>query len=68
MLTCLYLQSLRVYNGGKEIARTDPGAVPNTYALNNMAITGGSDYIFVVAGSLGDPYGSYRGHPGIRCG
>ena len=62
------MQALRAYNAGKEIARTDPSGVPNTYALNSMAIKGGSDYIFTIAGSLGDPYGSYRGHPGIRWG
>ena len=61
------LQSVRVYNNGKEILRTDPGGVPSVYALNNIKIAGGSDFVFVIMGSLGDPYGSYRGQPGIRC-
>ena len=63
----VHLQSVRVYNAGKEILRTDPGGVPANYSLNNIAIAGGSDYVFVIMGSVGDPYGSYRGQPGIRC-
>ena len=59
-------QVLRVYANGKLVARTDEPGAAIVYNITGLPITGGTNYIFVLDGTLGDPYGNYRGHPGLR--
>lgn len=60
------VQSLRVYANGKLVARTDQPDQPVVYNLTGLTIEGGTTYILVLDGSVGDPYGNYRGQPGLR--
>jgi hypothetical protein len=58
-------QVLRVYSGGREVVRTDsPGKDP-IYKFA-MPMTPGRRYLFVLEGDVGEPYGGFRGHRGLR--
>ena len=56
-----------MYANGKLIARTDEPGQAIKYNIGGLQVTGGTNYVFVLDGSTGDPYGNYRGHPGLRC-
>jgi len=59
-------QVLRVYADGALVARTDVNGQPNAYNVT-VPVKSGSRYILAVTGSIGEPYGGYRGQPGLRC-
>lgn len=62
-----YDQSLRVYDtaNGALIAQTDPGC-GRGFELNGLRLQKGKRYAFVVDGTYGEPYGSWRGGHGIH--
>ena len=68
-LTCdVYMgpQYARVYANGKMVTRTDvPGQTPIFTLV--LPVVAGTKYLIVLNGDMGDPYGGYRGHPGVRC-
>lgn len=60
----LRLQVLKVYKDGKQIASNLDGGVP---AWNlTVPIQAGSRYLLVQEADVGEPYGGYRGQPGLR--
>lgn len=59
------LQVLMVYQDGKVIAQNNPANSPKVFTLS-VPVKAGSRYLIVVEGTTGDPYGGYRGHPGVR--
>ncbi len=54
-----------VYQDGKVIAQNNPPNSPKVFQLT-VPVKAGSRYLIVVEGTTGDPYGGYRGHPGVR--
>ncbi|CAL8463261.1 g2795 [Coccomyxa elongata] len=56
-----YDQALKVYQDGKVIASNSP----EVFQLS-VPVKAGSRYLIVVEGTTGDPYGGYRGQPGVR--
>ena len=59
------LQYARVYANGKMVTRTDvPGQTPIFTLV--LPVVAGTKYLIVLNGDQGDPYGGYRGHPGVR--
>lgn len=54
-----------MYANGALVARTDPPGQPSTFTLS-VPIIGGTRYILAMTGSVGEPYGGYRGMPGLR--
>ena len=53
------------------VARTDTQGQAVHYnttglSIQGLAVTGGINYIFVLDGTMGDPYGDFRGQSGIR--
>lgn len=59
-------QILRVYADGALVARTDRNNQPSAYNVT-VPVKGGSRVILALTGSIGEPYGGYRGQPGLRC-
>ena len=60
------MQILRVYEDGALVARTDRNNQPSAYNVS-VPVKGGSRVILALTGSIGEPYGGYRGQPGLRC-
>ncbi|KAK9917541.1 hypothetical protein WJX75_005540 [Coccomyxa subellipsoidea] len=60
-----YDQVLKVYQDGKVVAQNNPPNSPMIFELS-VPVQAGSRYLIVVEGATGDPYGGYRGHPGVR--
>lgn len=60
-----YMQELTVYKDGKQIATNTPATGPKVWNLT-VLVTPGSRYILAQQADLGDPYGGFRGHPGLR--
>ena len=60
------VQILRVYADGALVARTDRNNQPSAYNVS-VPVKGGSRVILALTGSVGEPYGGYRGQPGLRC-
>jgi hypothetical protein len=60
-----YDQILRVYGDGALVARTDAANQPSSYNVT-VPVKAGERYILAVSGSIGEPYGGYRGMPGVR--
>jgi hypothetical protein len=56
---------LRVYENGKEIASNEPGNGTKVWQLT-IPVKPGARYILAQEADLGDPYGGFRGHPGLR--
>ena len=59
------MQVLRVYQDGKEIASNIPDNNTKVWQLT-VPVKAGSRYILAQQADLGDPYGGYRGQPGLR--
>jgi hypothetical protein len=57
-------QVLLVYRDGQVIARNN-AQTPNVWNLT-IPVQAGSRYLFVQEGSTGEPYGGFRGNPGLR--
>ncbi len=55
-----------MYQDGKVVAQNNPPNSPILFELS-VPVKAGSRYLIVVEGATGDPYGGYRGHPGVRC-
>ena len=60
------VQELRVYENGKQTATNTPVNGPEVWNLT-VPVSNGSRYILAQQADLGDPYGGYRGQPGLRC-
>lgn len=62
-----YDQSLRVYDAdsGALVAQTDP-TCGRSFELSGLQLSKGRRYAFVVDGTYGEPYGSWRGGHGIH--
>ena len=60
------LQELRVYENGKQTATNTPTNGSAVWTLT-VPVKNGSRYILAQQADLGDPYGGYRGQPGLRC-
>ena len=59
-------QELRVYENGKQTATNTPMNGSAVWTLT-VPVMNGSRYILAQQADLGDPYGGYRGQPGLRC-
>lgn len=59
------MQELHVYENGKQIATNTPDTGPKVWTLT-VTLKQGSSYILAQQADLGDPYGGFRGHPGLR--
>lgn len=59
------MQVLRVYADGKQIASNIPDNGSRIWELS-IPVKAGSRYILAQEADLGDPYGGFRGHPGLR--
>ena len=55
-----------MYEDGKQIASNVPASGPKVWDLT-VPVKEGSRYILAQQADLGDPYGGYRGQPGLRC-
>lgn len=55
-----------MYEDGKQIASNVPAGGPKVWDLK-VPVKEGSRYILAQQADLGDPYGGYRGQPGLRC-
>ena len=66
LIICPPAQILRVYADGALVARTDRNNQPSAYNVT-VPVKGGSRVILALTGSIGEPYGGYRGLPGLRC-
>ncbi|CAK0785155.1 hypothetical protein CVIRNUC_008361 [Coccomyxa viridis] len=60
-----YDQELRVYENGKQTATNTPTNGSAVWTLT-VPVKNGSRYILAQQADLGDPYGGYRGQPGLR--
>ena len=60
-----HMQELTVYKDGKQIASNTPAMGSKVWNLT-IPVTPGSRYILAQQAVLGDPYGGFRGHPGLR--
>lgn len=58
-------QVLYVYKDGQVIARNDV-QTPKVWNLT-IPVAAGSRYLLVQEAATGDPYGGFRGNPGLRC-
>ena len=58
-------QVLYVYKDGQVVARND-AQTPKVWNLT-VPVVAGSRYLLVQEAATGDPYGGFRGHPGLRC-
>lgn len=54
-----------MYEDGKQIATNTPDTGSKVWKLT-VPVKEGSRYILAQQAALGDPYGGFRGHPGLR--
>ena len=55
-----------MYENGKQTATNTPTNGSAVWTLT-VPVKNGSRYILAQQADLGDPYGGYRGQPGLRC-